>query len=127
MPRGGVRPGAGAPIGNNNAYKHGGYSGKTKSQVKLQVQSLSDEEAERLVKECLRYCESWLARTKQPIQSKTMRPTVTGRRGGQYGNSNALKTGFHTGEVLATQRTKQFFECLTIGAYLIEQKMNKGR
>tara|TARA_R110001583_G_scaffold37719_1_gene122426 strand:- start:83 stop:499 length:417 start_codon:yes stop_codon:yes gene_type:complete len=125
MPSGGARPGAGAPIGNANAYKHGGYSGQTTSRVKLQIQSLSDEEAARLFKASKSYCAQWLVRSAQPAQSKTMRTTLTGRRGGQYGNTNAFKTGFHMEQIRTAQRTKEFFESMAMMAYVIERNMNK--
>lgn len=125
MARGGARAGAGAPIGNTNAYQHGRYSGKSNSRVKQHLLSLSDDEAQLLSESCQRYCQDWLVRFDTPIQSKTMRTWITGKRGGQYGNTNALKTGFHMGQIKAHQRTKEFFEALSVWGYLIERDRNK--
>tara|TARA_R110001583_G_scaffold60475_1_gene179633 strand:+ start:556 stop:969 length:414 start_codon:yes stop_codon:yes gene_type:complete len=125
MPSGGARSGAGAPIGNSNAYKHGRYSGTTTSRVKQYLLSLSDEEAQRLSESCQRYCKAWLVSHETPIQSKTMRTWLTGKRGAQYGNTNALKTGFHMRQIQSAQRTKEFFESMATWAYLIERNWNK--
>jgi hypothetical protein len=125
MPSGGARTGAGAPIGNTNAYKHGHYSGTTTSQAKQHLLALSDDESLRLSESCKRYCKAWLVSHEAPIQSKTMRTGLTGKIGAQHGNTNALKTGRHRGQVQSAQRTKEFFESMTIWAYLIERNWNK--
>jgi hypothetical protein len=125
MPSGGSRSGAGAPIGNTNAYKHGLYSGKTTSRAKQHLLSLSDGDAQRLSESCKHYCMDWLVSHETPIQSKTMRTGSTEKPGGQYGNTNALKTGHHMRQITTAQRTKEFFESLNTWAYLIERNWNR--